>query len=81
MKAAVTKFKSSSQNLGRISGELQEGVMKIRMVPISQIFSRFPRVVRDLSRDLNKNVQLVIEGEDTELDKSVVEDLLDPIMY
>ncbi|EMB20998.1 chemotaxis protein CheA [Treponema denticola] len=81
MKAAVTKFKSSSQNLGRISGELQEGVMKIRMVPISQIFSRFPRVVRDLSRDLNKNVQLVIEGEDTELDKSVVEDLLDPIMH
>ncbi|UTY31137.1 chemotaxis protein CheA [Treponema putidum] len=81
MKASVTKFKSSSQNLGRISGELQEGVMKIRMVPISQIFSRFPRVVRDLSRDLNKNVQLVIEGEDTELDKSVVEDLLDPIMH
>lgn len=81
MKAAVTKFKSSAQNLGRISGELQEGVMKIRMVPISQIFSRFPRVVRDLSRDLNKNIQLVIEGEDTELDKSVVEDLLDPIMH
>ncbi|WP_029408780.1 chemotaxis protein CheW, partial [Treponema pedis] len=81
MKAAVTKFKSSAQNLGRISGELQEGVMKIRMVPISQIFSRFPRVVRDLSRDLKKDVQLVIEGEDTELDKSVVEDLLDPIMH
>lgn len=81
MKTSVTKFKSASQNLGRISGELQEGVMKIRMVPISQIFSRFPRVVRDLSRDLNKSVQLVIEGEDTELDKSVVEDLLDPIMH
>lgn len=81
MKSSVTKFKSAAQNLGRISGELQEGVMKIRMVPISQIFSRFPRVVRDLSKDLNKNVQLVIEGEDTELDKSVVEDLLDPIMH
>ncbi|MGP1454442.1 MAG: chemotaxis protein CheW [Treponema sp.] len=81
MKYSVTKFRSSAQNLGRISGELQEGVMKIRMVPISQIFSRFPRVVRDLSRTLNKNVQLVIEGEDTELDKSVVEDLLDPIMH
>ncbi len=80
-KAAVTKFKSSTQNLGRIADELQEGVMKIRMVPISQIFSRFPRVVRDLSKDLNKNIQLVIEGEDTELDKSVVEDLLDPIMH
>ncbi len=81
LKEAVTKFKSSAQNLGRIAGELQEGVMKIRMVPISQIFSRFPRVVRDLSRDLNKNIQLVIEGEDTELDKSVIEDLLDPIMH
>ena len=81
MKYSVTKFRSSAQNLGRISGELQEGVMKIRMVPISQIFSRFPRVVRDLSRTLNKNIQLVIEGEDTELDKSVVEDLLDPIMH
>jgi len=51
------------------------------MVPISQIFSRFPRLVRDLSRDLGKKVSLVIEGEDTELDKSVVEDLLDPIMH
>lgn len=81
MKSTVTKFRSAAQNLGRITGELQEGVMKIRMVPISQIFSRFPRLVRDLSRDLQKNVQLVIEGEETELDKSVIEDLLDPIMH
>jgi two-component system chemotaxis sensor kinase CheA len=51
------------------------------MVPINQIFSRFPRVVRDLQKDLNKKINLVIEGEDTELDKSVVEDLLDPIMH
>jgi len=81
MKGSVGKFRSAAQNLGRITGELQEGVMKIRMVPISQIFSRFPRLVRDLSRDLGKKVNLVIEGEDTELDKSVVEDLLDPIMH
>lgn len=81
MKSTVSKFRSAAQNLGRITGELQEGVMKIRMVPISQIFSRFPRLVRDLSRDLQKNVQLVIEGEETELDKSVIEDLLDPIMH
>jgi len=81
MKGTVTKFRSAAQNLGRITGELQEGVMKIRMVPISQIFSRFPRLVRDLSRDLNKKVQLVIEGEETELDKAVIEDLLDPIMH
>ena len=80
-KAMAGKFRSSTQNLGRIAGELQEGVMKIRMVPINQIFSRFPRVVRDLCKDLDKKVNLVIEGEDTELDKSVVEDLLDPIMH
>ena len=80
-KNILSKFRSNTQNLGTISGELQEGVMKIRMVPINQIFSRFPRVVRDLQKDLNKKINLVIEGEDTELDKSVVEDLLDPIMH
>jgi two-component system chemotaxis sensor kinase CheA len=81
LKGSVGKFRSTSQNLGRITGELQEGVMRIRMVPISQIFSRFPRLVRDLSKSLNKKVNLVIEGEETELDKSVIEDLLDPIMH
>lgn len=81
LKSIATKLRSSTQNLGRIAGELQEGVMKIRMVQINQIFSRFPRVVRDLQRDLNKKINLVIEGEDTELDKAVVEDLLDPIMH
>ncbi|MCQ2596760.1 MAG: chemotaxis protein CheA [Treponema sp.] len=80
-KAMSGKLRTYTQTLGRISSELQEGVMKIRMVPINQIFSRFPRVVRDLQRDLNKKIQLVIEGEDTELDKSVVEDLLDPVMH
>jgi two-component system chemotaxis sensor kinase CheA len=80
-KNSMAKFRSTSQNLGRITGELQEGVMRIRMVPISQIFSRFPRLVRDLSKSLNKKINLVIEGEDTELDKSVIEDLLDPIMH
>ncbi|MBQ0003046.1 MAG: chemotaxis protein CheA [Treponema sp.] len=81
LKNLTVKFRSSTQNLGRIAGELQEGVMKIRMVPINQIFSRFPRVVRDLQRDLNKKVNLVIEGEDTELDKTVIDDLLDPVMH
>ncbi len=81
LKSATGKFRTYTQTLGRIASELQEGVMKIRMVPINQIFSRFPRVVRDLQRDLNKKIQLVIEGEDTELDKSVVEDLLDPVMH
>ncbi|MDR3336187.1 MAG: chemotaxis protein CheA [Treponema sp.] len=81
LKIIIGKYRATSQNLGRITGELQEGVMRIRMVPISQIFSRFPRLVRDLSKTLNKKINLVIEGEETELDKSVIEDLLDPIMH
>lgn len=75
------KFRSSTQGLAQVVGDMQEGVMKIRMVPIGQIFNRFPRVVRDLQRDLKKKVNLVIEGEDTELDKTVVDDLLDPVMH
>ncbi len=81
LKNDVAKFRSTAQNLGRITGELQEGVMRIRMVPISQIFSRFPRLVRDLTKSLNKKINLAIEGEETELDKSVIEDLLDPLMH
>jgi two-component system chemotaxis sensor kinase CheA len=80
-KGSIAKFRSTAQNLGRITSELQEGVMRIRMVPISQIFSRFPRLVRDLSKSLDKRIQLKIEGEDTELDKSVIEDLLDPLIH
>jgi two-component system chemotaxis sensor kinase CheA len=81
LKGNIAKFRSTAQNLGRITGELQEDVMRIRMVPISQIFNRFPRLVRDLSKTLGKKVNLVIEGEETELDKSVIEDLLDPLMH
>ena len=51
------------------------------MVPIRQIFSRFPRLVRDLSKSLDKRIDLEIEGENTELDKSVTEELLDPLMH
>ena len=80
-KTNVDKFRNNAQNLGRITSELQEGVMRIRMVPISQIFSRFPRLVRDLSRSLKKKINLEIHGEDTELDKSVIEDLLDPLIH
>lgn len=80
-KVTIAKYRNTAQNLGRITGELQEGVMRIRMVPISQIFSRFPRLIRDLSKSLKKNIDLKIEGEDTELDKSVIEDLLDPLLH
>jgi two-component system chemotaxis sensor kinase CheA len=81
LKSTVGVFRGTSQNLGRIISELHEGVLRIRMVPIAQIFSRFPRLVRDLSKTLNKKIDLVIEGEETELDKSVIEDLLDPLIH
>ncbi len=81
LKGTVATFRGTAQNLGRIIGELHEGVLRIRMVPISQIFSRFPRLVRDLSKTLNKKISLVIDGEETELDKSVIEDLLDPLIH
>lgn len=81
LKKSVNDLKNVSQKLSVNTGNLQEGIMKIRMVPISSIFGRFPRLVRDLSHSLNKQVDLRMEGEDTELDKSVIEDLLDPLIH
>ena len=81
IKGAVGRFRNSSQNLARIIQELQEAVMRIRMVPIANVFSRFPRLIRDLSKNLNKAVELTIQGEETELDKSVIEDLIDPLIH
>ncbi|NOY07346.1 MAG: chemotaxis protein CheA [Spirochaetes bacterium] len=81
LKTTIGQLRSTSQNLSRITSELQEGVMRIRMVPVSHIFSRFPRLIRDLSGNLKKKVLLQIEGEETELDKSVIEDLLDPLIH
>ncbi|MBN1799161.1 MAG: chemotaxis protein CheA [Spirochaetales bacterium] len=80
-KDSLAKFRGTAQSLGRITSSLQEGVMQIRMVPISHIFSRFPRLVRDLSKSLKKKINLIIEGEQTELDKSIIEDLLDPLIH
>ncbi len=67
--------------MARISDELQDTIMKVRMVPVSSVFSRFPRLVRDLSRKSGKEVELILEGEDTELDKSVVEAIGDPLVH
>ncbi|MDH5324636.1 MAG: Hpt domain-containing protein [Gammaproteobacteria bacterium] len=67
--------------LGRTSNELQEGVMKMRMLPVSHIFNRYPRLVRDLTHGTDKKVNLVIRGEDTELDKMIVEELSDPLIH
>ncbi|WP_018995493.1 chemotaxis protein CheA [Hirschia maritima] len=61
--------------------QLQEGVMAIRMQPIKALFSRYPRLVRDLSKKLDKNVNLILEGEATEVDKTIIEELADPLTH
>ncbi len=67
--------------INRICEELQNAVMQIRMVPVSHVFQRFPRLVRDLSKKLNKKINLKMEGEDTKADKTVVEDLAEPMVH
>lgn len=68
-------------NLDLVTGDLQTSVMKTRMQPIKKVFGRFPRVVRDLARNLKKEVNLELVGEDTDLDKNLVEALADPLVH
>jgi len=75
------KYQSISAELERNTREIQEAVMSIRMLPVSFVFNRFPRVVRDLSQKLNKSIDLVIEGGETELDKGLTERLVDPLTH
>jgi len=70
-----------SGQLGRITGDLQREIMKVRMVPIAQLFSTFPRLVRDLAHNLGKNVDLELQGTDTELDRTIVEEIRDPLIH
>ncbi|WP_241242728.1 chemotaxis protein CheA [Paenibacillus whitsoniae] len=70
-----------SDHLSRVISELQGSVMKARMLPIEQLFNRFPRMVRDLALTLNKDVELVIEGKDTELDRTLIEEIADPLIH
>jgi len=64
-----------------VTTDLQIAVMKTRMLPIGKVFNKFPRMIRDLSRELNKKIELEITGEDTELDKSIVEEIGDPLVH
>ena len=70
-----------AQRLGMITSELQEGIMKTRMQPIDHIWSKLPRIVRDLSTSLGKQVQLVMQGQETELDRSLLEAVKDPLTH
>ncbi|HDM76952.1 MAG TPA: chemotaxis protein CheA [Deltaproteobacteria bacterium] len=75
------RLSESSVSLGRVANELQEAVMKIRMLPVHHLFQRFPRLVRNQSEALNKKVNLEIYGSDTELDKRVLEQMADPLVH
>ena len=77
----VLRLQEGLSQLEQNTRELQESVMKIRMLPISFAFSRFPRLVRDLSKQLDKEVDLVMLGENTELDKTVMEKIGDPLVH
>ncbi len=84
----ITSNQDTNENLieaitgmSRTVSDLQDAVMKLRMQPVKKIFSKFPRVVRDLAKKLNKKVQLVLEGEDTEIDRSILDKLEDPLIH
>lgn len=69
------------EQFARISTDLQNVVMKVRMVPVEQVFNRFPRMVRDLAKELGKEINFVIEGKETELDRTVIDEIGDPLVH
>lgn len=75
------RLNQSAAAVNYITTELQLAVMKMRMQPVGKVFSRFPRQVRDLARDANKQIELIMSGEETELDKSVIEEIGDPLVH
>ena len=77
----VNSLNEANVYLGRLMNDLQESVMRLRMVAIGTVFNRFPRLVRDLAKKTGKEIELVLKGEDTELDKTVVEVIGDPLMH
>ncbi|HAR62943.1 MAG: chemotaxis protein CheA [Candidatus Margulisiibacteriota bacterium] len=77
----IADMLESSLRIGRVTGELQEEIMKARMLPIGNVFSKFPRMVRDTANKCGKKIHFVIEGQATELDRSVIEEISDPLIH
>ena len=75
------EIKAQYAVINRVAEEMQDTIMQVRMMPVSFIFQRFPRMVRDISRKLGKEVELVLEGESTEADKNIIEALSDPLIH
>ena len=74
-------FNEAVEYLERITTSLHDAVMKVRMVPVERVFNRFPRMIRDLSRSLKKEIQLLMSGEETELDRTVIDEIGDPLIH
>lgn len=79
--ASIEEISNAVANLDHVTTDLQSSVMKTRMQPVKKVFGRFPRVVRDLARKLGKDIELELKGEETDLDKNLVEALADPLVH
>jgi len=77
----LESFNKAARQLRKLTSELQDTVMSIRMVPLAGVFQKMNRIVRDMRKKLNKDVEFIIEGEETEVDKSIVDSLQDPLMH
>ena len=77
----LQELSEAIEQMDRVTTDLQSVVMKLRMVPVSQVFNRFPRMVRDLSHSLGKEINLIIQGEETELDRTVIDEIGDPLVH
>ncbi|MFK9090550.1 chemotaxis protein CheW [Bacillus salipaludis] len=80
-KSSSPELAETVEHMTRISTDLQDLVLNMRMVPVEQVFNRFPRMIRDLAKELNKKVQLVVEGAETELDRTVIDEIGDPLVH
>ena len=76
-----SNYNDSVEYLERITTSLHDAVMKVRMVPVETVFNRFPRMIRDVSRKLGKDIELVMSGEETELDRTVIDEIGDPLIH
>jgi len=74
-------YHEALESLERITTDLHDAVMKVRMVPVESVFNRFPRMIRDISKELGKDINLVMSGEDTELDRTVIDEIGDPLIH
>lgn len=77
----LAELHETLEQVGRITSDLQDLVMKVRMLPIERVFNRFPRMIRDISQELGKDIDLIIKGEDTELDRTVIDEIGEPLVH